>query len=186
MTYVVIPNSVFEAGKPARALDMRNLRDNIPAAMAGDSGAPRLLLPALERLAVGTAIHLRNDATQSTNSSSFVTATGFTLDFVQAGTIRVAFQHRRTTTGNSEVRLLRTRASAAAVSASASNGTGTFVDATIDIDVQPGDRVVVQHRNTAGGANASEIQNVRLQLDAACYLWPVSNFGAYEGNPTIT
>lgn len=47
MTWVVIPNSVFEAGKPARAIDMRNLRDNIAAAMNGDSGAPRAQFAAM-------------------------------------------------------------------------------------------------------------------------------------------
>lgn len=40
MTWVTIPNSVFESGKPARAIDMRNLRDNIAAAVGGHSGAP--------------------------------------------------------------------------------------------------------------------------------------------------
>lgn len=48
MPWVVIPNSVFEAGKPARAIDMRNLRDNFAALANGDSGAPRIQLAALE------------------------------------------------------------------------------------------------------------------------------------------
>lgn len=40
MPWVNIPNSVFEAGKPARALDMRNLRDNFAAMQRGEAGAP--------------------------------------------------------------------------------------------------------------------------------------------------
>lgn len=47
MPWVVIPNSVFEAGKPARAIDMRNLRDNFDAMGAGDPGAPRVKFAAL-------------------------------------------------------------------------------------------------------------------------------------------
>lgn len=47
MPWVNIPNSVFEAGKPARALDMRNLRDNLLALAAGDVGAPRVVSHAL-------------------------------------------------------------------------------------------------------------------------------------------
>ena len=53
MAYVNIPNSVFEAGKPARALDMRNLRDNLPAMAAGDAGAPRVLGKALGGIYLG-------------------------------------------------------------------------------------------------------------------------------------
>jgi hypothetical protein len=40
MPFIDIPNSVFEAAKPARALDMRNLRDNIGAAARGEANAP--------------------------------------------------------------------------------------------------------------------------------------------------
>lgn len=185
MTWVTIPNSVFEAGKPARALDMRNLRDNIASALAGEANAPRLYLPALERLAVGSTIHLRADAMQSAPGITWVTITGFTLDFVQAGTIRVVFQHRRIANGASEVRLLRRRAGASSVSSSASNSTSTFADGSIDLTVQPGDRITLQHRNNPG-SSGSEVQNARLTLDPACYLWPVSSFGEYEGNATIT
>lgn len=42
MPWVDIPNSVFEAGKPARAIDMRNLRDNIAAMASAASGAPKV------------------------------------------------------------------------------------------------------------------------------------------------
>ena len=48
MAYVNIPNSVFGAGKAARALDMRNLRDNLPAMAAGDAGAPKIQGKALD------------------------------------------------------------------------------------------------------------------------------------------
>jgi hypothetical protein len=53
VAYVNIPNSVFEAGKPARALDMRNLRDNLSAVAAGDVGAPRVLGKALGGIRLG-------------------------------------------------------------------------------------------------------------------------------------
>lgn len=41
MPWVTIADSLFESGKPARAIDMRNLRDNLAAMAAGDTGAPR-------------------------------------------------------------------------------------------------------------------------------------------------
>ena len=48
MPWVTIPNSVFEAGKPARAIDMRNLRDNFAAMAEGASGAPSIQDAALD------------------------------------------------------------------------------------------------------------------------------------------
>ena len=56
MPWVDIPNSVFESGKPARALDMRNLRDNIAAFAAGASGAPRILPAAMQAIAAGEVL----------------------------------------------------------------------------------------------------------------------------------
>lgn len=56
MPWVDIPNTVFEAGKPARAIDMRNLRDNIAAFAAGESGAPRILPAAMQNVAAGDVL----------------------------------------------------------------------------------------------------------------------------------
>lgn len=67
MPWVDIPNSVFETGKPARALDMRNLRDNFAAMAAGDSGAPRLQFAAMDTWfstagAIGTYVFARRSS----------------------------------------------------------------------------------------------------------------------------
>lgn len=39
-TYAAISNAVFDVGKPARALDMRQLRDNMLAVLENDASVP--------------------------------------------------------------------------------------------------------------------------------------------------
>ena len=184
MPWVDIPNSVFEAGKPARAIDMRNLRDNTIAIAEGAPSAPRLLLRALERLTPGTSIRLRADTMLSVTGSTFVTVPNFAPDFIQAGTVRIAFEHRVNVNNTSEVRISRVRAGTSSVLTVISQGGTVFVAKTYDLGVQPGDLVSLQHRNTS--SSISEIRNVRLQVDDGVFFWPVSNFGYVEGNPTIT
>lgn len=102
---------------------------------------------------------------------------------MQAGTVRIAFEHR-VNTNTSEVRVLRRRAGSNTLLTTISQTGSTFVAKTYDVDVQPGDQVFLHHRNT-GGTN-SEVRNVRMQVDSANFYWPPSNFGEVEGNPTIT
>ena len=54
MPFVTIPNTVFEAGKPIRAIDMRSLRDNLLATAAGEGGAPKVNGLALTNVFRGT------------------------------------------------------------------------------------------------------------------------------------
>lgn len=58
--YTTIPDTAFASDKPARAVDMRALRDNIPAQAEGAAGAPRT-----------ATIALADDAPISRLSASF-------------------------------------------------------------------------------------------------------------------
>lgn len=183
-TYTAIPNGDVDQDSPVTQPLMTLVRDNPIGIAEGAAGAPRIWLPALERLLPGTEIRLRSDTAVLITTSTFTTVPNFTIETIQEGTIRVTFEHRRNTNA-SEVRLLRRRAGANTASSVVSTTSTTFVAGSIDITVQPGDRVTVQHRNT--GATDSEIRNVRLQVATGIYFWPVGNsFGEVEGNPTIT
>jgi hypothetical protein len=182
--WTTISNALVAVGAKPFATTIQALRDNLAATAEGASGAPRIWLPALERLVVGSTIKLRADAAVLVSTTTFTVVPGFIIDTIQAGTIRVTFEHRRNTNA-SEVRLLRRRAGVNTAFGTVSTTSTTFVADSIDLDVQPGDRIQVQHRNTGG--TDSEIRNVRLTLDAACYFWPVgSSFGEVEGNTTVT
>ncbi len=52
MAWTVISDTVIEVGKAIRALDFRNLRDNITALANGDVGAPRIQTAALQDNAI--------------------------------------------------------------------------------------------------------------------------------------
>ena len=49
MTWVSIPNTSLESGKPARSIDVVALRDNPIAIANGDTGAPEVKLVAVEK-----------------------------------------------------------------------------------------------------------------------------------------
>lgn len=171
------------------------LANNLLAAFEGDATAVAagvtLRLAALQRLAAGASVRLRNDAVQSITGATFadvnIIASPATVLFpcLQAGVIRVAFEHMRPVGNASEVRIRRTRAQVTTtIFTSTQNNTATYLAESYDADVQPGDQISVQLRNT--GANSSNIRNLRFQVADGLALWPATSlFGAIEGNPTI-
>lgn len=181
--YTNISNALVAVGAKPFATTIQALRDNPIAIAEGEPGAPRLLLSALERLTPGTSIRMRADTVHSVSGTNFVTVPNFDLAFIQAGTVRIAFEHRVNINNISEVRIYLRRAGTSSVLTTISQGGSTFVQKTYDLNVQPGDLVFLQHRNTS--SSVSEIRNVRLQVDDGVFFWPVSNFGQVEGNPTI-
>lgn len=182
-TYRSIAPTETDPQAPITSALMKALEANPTAIAEGAAGAPRLLLGALERLTPGTSIRLRADTMHSVNAATFTTVPNFTLAFIQAGTVRIAFEHRVNVNNTSEVRIYRRRAGISSVMTTISQGGTTFVAKTYDLDVQPGDLVFLAHRNTS--SSDSEIRNVRLQVGDGVFFWPVSNFGEVEGNPTI-
>lgn len=182
--WTTISNALVAVGAKPFATTAQALRDNPIALAEGAAGAPRIQLPALERLVIGSTIKLRSDTVQSTSLTTFVAKTGFTIDTMQTGDIRVEFE-AKVNVAPAEARLLRTRGgSNAATSVTTITGT-TYAVRSIDWTVQPGDHVVLEFRG--GGGNTIDVRNVRLLLDPAVYYWPCgANFGLIEGNPTIT
>jgi hypothetical protein len=181
--YVPYTPDEYAPDAPGTALHFQRWFENWIAGFEGAAGAPRLVLAALERLVPGDFIRMRADALHSVSGSTFVTVPSFTLPFIQAGTVRIAFEHRVNVNNTSEVRIFRRRAGTSTLLTTISQGGNTFVAKTYNLDVQPGDQVFLQHRNTS--SSLSEIQNVRLQLSAASFYWPVGNFGEVEGNPVL-
>lgn len=154
---------------------------------AGASGAPRLWLPALERLTVGTSIRLRDDTVYALGGAITTFTTIFSVKVMQPGAFTMAWEMRRIANQTMEARILRRRAGTNTVAGiTESTISTTFVDFTQDVDVQPGDFVSLQVRMTAS-SSGGEARNKRVQVDPATYLWPTQDaFGEVEGNPTIT
>lgn len=185
--YNAIAATETDPDAPLRSSLFKRIVANPISAFEGDPTAVAagvtLRLAALQRLVAGDEIRLRNDQTRSTAATSFVDA-GFGSGFIQAGTVRVTFAHRHANGGaNSEVRIRRQRAgSITTVNTYSTNSTG-FVDRSEDVEVQPGDRLFLEHR-ISSGINNGEITISRIRASANTLLWPTDNFGLVE-NPTI-
>lgn len=187
MTYRKIASTETDPLAPLVSALFKALDGNVDGAFSGDANAPRLRLPALERLVAGTSIRIRADANTSIAGAATTFGNVLTAKFLQPGTVRFAWEHRVIANQQVETRILRTRAAVNTVIGSVQTTTSTsFQTCTADVDVQPGDIFAVQSRmNTS--SSGGEIRNKRLQVDAATYLWPVEDmFGVIEGNPTIT
>lgn len=193
MPWVDIPNSVFESGKPARALDMRNLRDNITAVTEGDAGAPRIKLQALEELVAGTSLRLPSSTLAGTSSASFVElvpspSTGLPnrQTFLQQGTIRLSFNYNRSggIGGTVEVHVLRRRGGVInTVYATVATTSSSPVAASVDLTVLPGDEFYFMGRAN-GGSTLANVTAIEWKVDAAVNLWPTdTNAGFIINNP---
>lgn len=181
--WTTISNLLVAVGAKPFATTIQALRDNPVAIAEGAPNAPRILLPALERLRPGTSIRFRDDSVSTLTSSIFTTIATFQPGFMQAGTVTIAFEHS-VISSTSEVRIYRFRGGTATLLTTISTGSTGYVAQTYNVDVQPGDVIFLQHRNTSG--STSNVRNKRLQVDAATYYWPANTFGYVEGNPTIT
>jgi len=88
MTYITIPDSSLEEGKPARGIDIVALRDNPIAIANGDAGAPKIQLAALvgggAHKAIGTYIQSFTGSSVAAGS----TVSGSSLNGVTSGTWR--------------------------------------------------------------------------------------------------
>ncbi len=143
-------------------------RDNPIAIAEGATGAPRILIGAIERLTTGAQVRLRNDGLAGA-------ATGTALDFgiLQSGSITVEFTPRRTAT---TVDLVRIRGG---IPTSIYSASGADTARTRTISVLPGDRITLAWT----GSNADDgISAARMRTGGADY-WPVSiAAGVPEGN----
>lgn len=185
-TYRSIASTETDPQAPLTAALMKALDDNPTAITEGASGAPRILLPALERIVVGNTIKYRSDATflKNVNHTTFELVPGSNIAFMQAGTIRVSGEHRRVVGNTSELRIRRTRGGSVTAIVTWSNSTSTFINETQDVAVQPGDILDLVIRNTTASQDV-EARNIRYSASSATYLWPVDRYGYIENNATI-
>lgn len=146
----------------------RRLRDMVLAVVEGAPGAPSLSFKALGTLEPGASIRSRIDAMNSTSSVSNVTVHQF--EFIQTGTIRVTLQHKATGGGTSTVDVYRQRSGGNTLMATWGTASASYQARSVDIDVEPGDLVVIQHRTTSG-AFPSDIAFMRFQTNGQ-NLWP--------------
>lgn len=170
MAWTNISNALVAVGAKPFATTMQALRDNIVSLAAGDPGAPRVVLGAIERLEAGDQIRSRQDDTLTDSPGGVTSANAVrSFDFMQAGTIRLYFEH-----SGSGASIRRVRAGVSTTLASF--GAGTFVARTGDFPVQPGDSLVV----VANGTGTAQIRNFRLSTNGQ-NLWPGSRV-PLEGN----
>lgn len=185
--WTTISNALVAVGAKPFATTIQALRDNMAAALEGATGAPRLHYSAMDRLRAGDEIRWSRAALVALTSSTFTLVTGSSWGFNQAGNIRIRFNHWRGVS-TSEVRVRRTRAGTTSTltTLSSTSGSAPGTAQSYDCDVQPGDLVFLEHRNTS--ASTSNVQDVTLGvLNATDILIPAEDamFGQVI-NPTIT
>lgn len=172
--YVPYTPDEYAPDAPGTALHFQRWFENWIAGFEGAPGAPRLDLGALARIVPGDVIKNRLDAVQTTNQT---TTTAHSLAFLQAGTVRVTFEHRINTGSGGSVVVRRVRNGSPTNLATFSHTT-SFVARSVDCPVEPGDLIEIRHTGNLSGS--AETRNMRFQNDGA-NLWPGFAF-TVEGN----
>jgi hypothetical protein len=171
---------------PLRSSLFKRMVANPIAMGEGALGAPRLHYSAMERIYAGDEVRLSRPTASLVTTATFTLVPNTTWAFQQAGTIRIRFSHWRNA-NTSEVRVRQTRGGVTTtlttLSSTAGSAPGTAQ--SYDADIQPGDIVFLEQRNT-GGVN-STTQDVTLGLlNATDILVPYGSdmFGSML-NPSI-
>lgn len=161
----------YTVDAPATALHFERWFRNPIAMFEGAIGAPRMELGAVARLSPGAEIRSRKDATVS--AASGATAGAHQFDFMQAGTIRVSYEHRRTNTGGTQNSIIsRVRNGVTTVLSTISAGSepvNAWTLREVDCPVLPGDQILVTC--TATTTTSIEQRNTRFQTNGGS-LWP--------------
>lgn len=176
--YIPYTPDEFAIDAPATALHFARWFENWLAGFGGALDAPRLWLPALERLAPGVEIRSRNDVADNTTGTVYIER--LKCGFVQHGTVRVAWEYYRTG-GNAQVQIIRRRAGSDTTVTSPTTSSGTYVAATADVAVIPGDTLIISYRQQNSATGSAYIRNVRIQTDGGD-LWPAAVDCIVEGN----
>lgn len=178
-TYSYPDDSLLAAGKPARAVDIRSIRDIGPAIAEGADGAPRVMLAALPRLEAGTTVRLELGAASLTGTTSY--ASLFRIGLMQFGTIRVSGTLTGTANTTHYVRALRMRAGVGAELASASVAAANSVAWSWDLPVIPGDTVHLQVREAGSVSGTLTLSGVQMKTGGQDY-WPAATDYPLTGN----
>ena len=174
-----VSDEVIAHKKPITLQTGRALRDNmlslnsdqialIAAIVAGDAGAARIRINALQRVTAGDQIRSRRDASQSDSATDILAeVTGHSFGFMQAGSIRAYFEHSGT---GSFAQVRRVRNSVDTVIGEYANS-GSLVARSVDVDVLPGDLVYIYNSDGGAGSNSVTLQNCRFAT-AGEHLYP--------------
>jgi hypothetical protein len=154
--------ATVDVEKPIRSEQGFAFFGNLIAAFPGKLGAPRLWLPALERLEAGTQIRSRIDAPLNVTAIN-TTTVRHRFGFIQHGQIRVTFTLAVVNIVNGQIVRERNGADTTIFS---SNTSGTF---SADVDVLPGDEVRIEL--VIGAVGDGTISDCRFQTNGQD-LWP--------------
>lgn len=165
--FTTLADSLFTTGKPILGSSQIAQRDNYIAIAEGATGAPRILLPALERLSAGTTIRSRNDTAIPPSASDEGTFVGHSLGFIQSGEVRVSFTITDASGGPRTTTVIRTRAGVETTLLT-QKANGTY---TVDAAVLPGDIIRIQMVGTQD--TAGRLSNCRFQTNGE-NIWPAS------------
>lgn len=159
-----IATSETQPNRPVTAELMSRLRANPLAIAQGAAGAQRVYVQALERLTAGSTQAAVNAAVRTGAEDSAAWSTIWSIGLVQSGTLRFSCESRETTanTGETEVRVVRTRGGVDTNITIGSVNSTTFTALTLDFTIQCGDVFNFQHRHTAINNAAAETRNMRL------------------------
>ena len=179
-----LTNTRLAHKKPGTVQMMRALRDNLIAALAGETGAPRLYLRSLEGVTAGAELRATKTAGAAVEENG---QTEWAFTVLQSGTLRLEYQHRKNTgVGNSEaeVRVYRAGSLFATVMAYATSST-SYVTRTGDVTVVAGDRIEMFHTGSAAGT-FSQMTNMKISTGGED-LFPGEGLGGYiVGNRAAT
>lgn len=163
MSWTNIPNALVAVGAKPFASTLQALRDNIIALALGEALAPRIRQGAFERISAGDEIRSRVDAVFENTSGSFtVYQTAHFFGFAQHGAIRVTWEDSGTANPYNW-RLRRVRAGEETSIDSGGRTSTTYLQRTYDVDVIPGDVLLIQVSGTNGGVG--RIRNARFMTD---------------------
>lgn len=139
-------------------------RANHLASLQGAAGAQRVYVQSLERVVAGTTQAAINAATRTGAEDSDSYTTIWSFGVTQNGTLRFSCESRETTsnTGETEVRVVRTRSGVDTNITVGSVNSTTFTALTLDFTIQCGDVFNFQHRHSVANNAAAETRNMRL------------------------
>ncbi len=175
--YIPFTTDEYAPDAPATALHFERWFRNWIAAFEGASGAPRIAIGALERLNPGEQVRSRQDAEVTGPNAGTVAKEMFS--FIQAGTVRVAFDHRNTGSAGGTVSVIRVRNGVSTTVASFSNTT-TYQTRSVDVSVLPGDSVRISNYAGSLTTQNAQLRNCRVQTNGEDLYPGVSAY--LEGN----
>lgn len=136
--YLAYTPSEYAPDAPGTTLHFQRWFENWIAGFEGAAGAPRLRIGALQRLNPGNEIRWRQDAERAVEGGT-AGVSMLNLAFMQAGTVRVSFDHRFVSGAAPGGVVLRRRRGGVETDLANYTNASAYVSRTVDCAVLPGD-----------------------------------------------